>query len=96
MYALYSRHNYTSDDVKVLVSPLYEPGTIDVLRRLYTWSVVSADDLDDEKYLLCKKLSEVSIPSLIEAKAKLSAVDSHCGKILASETGLSVKYHGRA
>lgn len=44
----------------MIVGPLYESETISVFKRLYEWSIVSADDINDEKYLLCKKLSEVS------------------------------------
>ena len=49
----------------MLVGPLYESETISVFKQLYEWSVVSADDIDDEKYLLCKKLSEVSLSSVV-------------------------------
>ena len=60
--ALYNRPNYTDDDVRDLVWPLFKHETVNTLKILYQWSVVNADDIDEEKYLLCKKLSEVSHP----------------------------------
>ena len=38
---------------------MYETQTVDVLKRLYKWSCVDSNNMDDEKYLLCKKFSEV-------------------------------------
>ncbi|KAL8735589.1 MAG: hypothetical protein Q9166_000758 [cf. Caloplaca sp. 2 TL-2023] len=35
------------------------PETVDLLQRIYEWSCVNATDIDEEKYLLSKKLSEV-------------------------------------
>ena len=65
MYALYSRSNLSDEDVRILVGPLYERETVDVFKKLYEWSLVQAGQIDDEKYLLCKKFSEVcSLPSI--------------------------------
>lgn len=33
--------------------------TVELLQRLYQWSCVDANSIDEEKYLLSKKLSEV-------------------------------------
>ena len=49
--------------MRTLVGPLYESDTISVFKQLYEWSIVSAEDMEDEKYLLCKKLSEASLPN---------------------------------
>ncbi|MCJ1378061.1 hypothetical protein MMC17_001157 [Xylographa soralifera] len=57
--ALYNRPNYTDEDVRDLVWPLFKHETVDTLRTLYQWSIVDANNIDEEKYLLCKKLSEM-------------------------------------
>ncbi|MCJ1390853.1 hypothetical protein MMC18_003714 [Xylographa bjoerkii] len=57
--ALYNRPNYTDDDVRDLVWPLFEHETVNTLKHLYQWSIVNANDIDEEKYLLCKKFSEM-------------------------------------
>jgi hypothetical protein len=41
------------------VWPMYDTATVETLKRVYEWSVVDANNLHDEKYLLCKKFSEV-------------------------------------
>ena len=65
LYAIYFRSNLSTSEIKYLVSPMYESSTIDTLKRLYEWSIVDASNLDDDKYLLCKKLSEVYLSSMI-------------------------------
>ncbi|MCJ1432586.1 hypothetical protein MMC27_001943 [Xylographa pallens] len=57
--ALYIRPSYTDDDVQDLVWPLLKHETVNTLKTLYQWSIVDANDMDEEKYLLCKKLSEM-------------------------------------
>lgn len=38
---------------------MYTHETVNLLQRLYEWSCVDATDIDEERYLLSKKLSEV-------------------------------------
>lgn len=38
---------------------MYTSEVVNLLRNLFQWSVVDADDIDDEKYLFAKKFSEV-------------------------------------
>ena len=40
---------------------MFMTDTVDLLQKLYDWSCVDATDIDEEKYLLLKKLSEVSL-----------------------------------
>ena len=42
-----------------LVHLMYETESLNVLQKLYEWSVVGPDDVDDTRYTICKKLSEV-------------------------------------
>ncbi|MCJ1285753.1 hypothetical protein MMC26_005094 [Xylographa opegraphella] len=56
---LYNRSSFSEDDVRDLVWPLFKHETVNTLKILYQWSVVDANDIDEEKYRLCKKLSEM-------------------------------------
>jgi exportin-5 len=40
---------------------MFTPGSVALLREVYNWTLSDMDinDLDDQKYTLCKKLSEV-------------------------------------
>jgi exportin-5 len=44
---------------------MFTPGSVSLLREVYNWTLSDMDinDLDDQKYTLCKKLSEVSGPN---------------------------------
>ena len=41
---------------------MFQDETIILLKQLYQWLVVDPTDIDEAKYLLLKKFSEVSIP----------------------------------
>jgi exportin-5 len=43
---------------------MFTPGSVSLLREVYNWTLSDMDinDLDDQKYTLCKKLSEVKQP----------------------------------
>jgi exportin-5 len=38
---------------------MYTTERVNLLRKIYEWSIVDPNDIDDEKYLLAKKYSEV-------------------------------------
>jgi exportin-5 len=59
LYALYARGHYMEDDFSALVCPIYTTDRVNLLRKIYEWSIVDPTDIDEDKYLLSKKLSEV-------------------------------------
>jgi exportin-5 len=45
---------------------MFTPGSVSLLREVYNWTIADMDvsNIDDQKYMLCKRLSEVrSSPS---------------------------------
>ncbi|MCJ1467281.1 hypothetical protein MMC07_005905 [Pseudocyphellaria aurata] len=81
LYTLYNRSRFTEEDFKDLVCPLYGQDIIELLRRLYEWSVVDATNIDEEKYLLSKKFSEMifNIGRLLEERPSLVAQNNDLG-----------------
>ena len=59
LHALYSRMHFDDDEFLSLVCPMYTSQMVELLRKLFEWSVVDPHDIDDEKYLFAKKFSEV-------------------------------------
>jgi exportin-5 len=51
--------HFSDDEFLALVCPMYKSEMVDLLRKLYEWSVVDPNNIDDEKYLFAKKFSEV-------------------------------------
>jgi exportin-5 len=41
---------------------MFAPENVSLLREVYSWTIadLNVNDLDDQKYTLCKKMSEVS------------------------------------
>ncbi|KIY02972.1 uncharacterized protein Z520_01437 [Fonsecaea multimorphosa CBS 102226] len=59
LVSLYGRMRLEELEVQALVHPLIQPDSIATLRQLYSWSVVSVNELDSSKYAISKKLSEL-------------------------------------
>lgn len=59
LHALYSRSAYDSEGFQPLVHIMYETESLNVILKLFQWSVVGPEEIDDTKYTISKKLSEV-------------------------------------
>lgn len=59
LHALYSRSNFEIEGFQPLVHLMFQTEYVDLLNKLYEWSIVGPDDVDDTKYTISKKLSEV-------------------------------------
>ena len=61
LYALYNRSRFSDHNFNDLVGPMLKTDTINLLKQLYQWLIVDPSDIDEAKYLLLKKFSEVEI-----------------------------------
>lgn len=59
LLSLYGRSRMEELELQALVHPLTQPESISTFRHLYSWSVVSVEDIDSSKYIISKKLSEL-------------------------------------
>ena len=59
LHALYSRNSLAEDDFTALVLPMYDVEFVNLCGRLFEWSTVDAQDIDDDKYQFAKKFSEM-------------------------------------
>ncbi|CAD6571764.1 MAG: hypothetical protein ASARMPREDX12_004682 [Alectoria sarmentosa] len=59
LYSLYNRSRFSEDDLRDLVGPMFQDETIRLLKQLYEWLIVDSADIDEAKYLLLKKFSEM-------------------------------------
>jgi exportin-5 len=75
LHALYSRLNFNDDEFIQLVVPLYDAKFVELCVRLFEWSTVDAQDIDDDKYQFAKKFSEVSMSSQSFALSLLSSAN---------------------
>ena len=60
LFTFYNRSKFSKEDFANLICPMYSHESIGALKQLVEWSIVDASDIDQEKYLLSKKISEAS------------------------------------
>ncbi|OKL56700.1 hypothetical protein UA08_08012 [Talaromyces atroroseus] len=59
LHSLYSRSNVDIEEFGPLVERIYNADHLSLLRRLYQWTAVDAADIDETRYQIAKKLSEL-------------------------------------
>ncbi|KAF1949785.1 ARM repeat-containing protein [Byssothecium circinans] len=72
LQAVYARHHLRDEDFEELVCPMFAPNSVSLLRDVYSWTLsdMNIQDLNEQKYTLCKKLAELanSLGLFIEQK----------------------------
>ena len=60
LYALYNRSRFSEDDFKDIVGPMFKPETVILMKQVHQSLRVDPTNIDDSKYAMLKRLSEVS------------------------------------
>ncbi|KAL6721197.1 karyopherin [Lecanora helva] len=60
LYTLYNRTRFSEGDFRDVVGPIFTDQTLHLLKQLHEWLIVDPLDIDEAKYLLLKKFSEMN------------------------------------
>ncbi|KAI9801654.1 MAG: hypothetical protein M1833_002336 [Piccolia ochrophora] len=78
LHTLYCRPLLRDEDFLLLVCPMYRPEAINLLSKVYQSTYVDPSDIDESKYALSKKLSEMvsNLANSMEQKQEILPQDS--------------------
>ncbi|KAI9800227.1 MAG: hypothetical protein M1825_004211 [Sarcosagium campestre] len=79
LHALYGRPFFRDGDFVLLVCPMFRTEVVQLLQQVYRSSIVDASDIDQVKYTLAKKLSEMmsNLGNFVESKPDLLTPDAN-------------------
>ena len=75
LIALYSRNNIDQPEIEALVYPLCRTDSVEIVQRVYSWSIVGVDDITSQRYTISKKLAEL-VSMLSDLMARYSPPSS--------------------